>query len=276
MGIKITTLIENKDGNCNLEGEFGLSLLIEDEDISFIFDTGKTGKFLENANKMNLNLKDIKHIILSHGHYDHTGGLKTFIENCSSDFTLYISKNFFDEKYRINNLVNTFLGNNFNKKYIEDNNIKIHFIENDEFKFSKNITLFTNFKSLNDFEKPTSYYFKKIYDNYILDKMEDEIVIGIDTEKGLLIICGCSHIGIVNIIENIKRRTNKKIFGIIGGLHLSKAENSRIEKVIDYFIANEIKFLGVSHCTGDLFIEKLKEHNFDFIYNNTGNIFNFE
>ena len=94
MGIKITTLIENKDGHC-INGEFGLSLLIEDNDFRFIFDTGKTGKFLENAEKMNINLKNIQHMVLSHSHFDHTGGVKTFIENCSNNFTLHIAPSFF-------------------------------------------------------------------------------------------------------------------------------------------------------------------------------------
>ena len=274
MGIKITTLIENKDGHC-INGEFGLSLLIDDNDFRFIFDTGKTGKFLENAEKMNINLKNIQHMVLSHSHFDHTGGVKTFIENCSNNFTLHIAPTFFEEKHKITELIHEFLGNNFDKKYIENSGVKIHYIEGDEYQLSENITLHTNFKQTNDFETPVRYYFRKIYDDYILDNMEDEIVISADTPKGTVIICGCSHIGIANIVETIKNRTKKNIYGIIGGLHLSKAEDERIDKVLDYFIKNDIKFFGVSHCTGEKFIEKLKKHNPDFIYNCTGNIIEF-
>lgn len=274
MGIKITTLIENKDG-CSLEGEFGLSLLIQDNDFSFIFDTGKTGKFLENAEKMGIDLKNIHNMVLSHSHFDHTGGVKTFIEKCSNNFTLHITPSFFEEKHKITELIHEFLGNNFDKKYIENSGVKIHYIEGDEYKLSENITLHTNFKQTNDFETPVRYYFKKIYDDYILDNMEDEIAVTADTPKGLVIICGCSHIGIANITETIKNSTNKNIYGIVGGLHLSKASDERMDKVLDYFIKNNIKFFGVSHCTGEHFIEKLKQYNPDFIYNNTGNIIEF-
>ena len=149
--------------------------------------------------------------------------------------------------------------------------LNINYIDTDEFKLSKNITLFTNFKSLNNFETPTRYYFRKIYDNYILDSMEDELVLGIDTSKGLLIVCGCSHIGIANIVENIKCRTQKKIYGIIGGLHLSKASDERIEKVLKYFDECNIEFFGVSHCTGEKVTKILRESKKNFIYNNTGN-----
>ena len=220
---------------------------------------------------MGIDLKNIKDMVLSHSHFDHTGGVRKFTESCTCDFTLHISRTFFEEKHRITGLIQEFLGNNFDEKYILEKGVKIHYLESDEYKISKNITLFTNFKPMNDFETPTRYYYRKIYDNYILDNMEDEIALAADTKKGLLIICGCSHIGIANIVENIKRRTGKKIYGIIGGLHLTKASEERMEAVLKYFSENDIKFFGVSHCTGEKFIEKLKKINDNFIYNATGN-----
>ncbi len=272
VNLKITTLIENEAGcNKELKNEFGLSLFIEDKDISLIFDTGKSGDFIFNAQKLHIPLNEIKHVVLSHSHFDHTGGIKKLSDHFNNSFTLHIAKTFFEEKHRITGVIHEFLGNNFNEKYILDKGIKINYIENNEFKLSKNITLFTNFKSLNNFEVPTRYYFRKIYDNYILDNMEDELVLGIDTSKGLLIVCGCSHIGIANIVENIKCRTQKKIYGIIGGLHLSKASDERIEKVLNYFDECNIEFFGVSHCTGEKVTKILKESKKNFIYNNTGN-----
>lgn len=271
--MKITTLIENETGcNKELKNEFGLSLFIEDEDISLIFDTGKSGDFIFNAQKLHISLNEIKHIVLSHSHFDHTGGVRKFLDYFNSNFTLHISKTFFEEKHRITGVIHEFLGNNFNEKYVLSKGIKINYIDSDEFRLSKNITLFTNFKSLNNFETPTRYYFRKIYDDYILDNMDDELVLGIDTSKGLLIVCGCSHIGIANIVENIKCRTKKKIYGIIGGLHLSKASDERIEKVLQYFDECNIEFFGVSHCTGEKVTKILKENKKNFIYNNTGNI----
>ena len=270
--MKITTLIENEAGhNKELKNEFGLSLFIEDEDISLIFDTGKSGDFIFNAQKLQIPLNNTKHVVLSHSHFDHTGGIRKLVDTFNNKFTLHISKTFFEEKHRITGVIHESLGNNFNEKYILDKGININYIDTDEFKLSKNITLFTNFKSLNNFETPTRYYFRKIYDDYILDSMEDELVLGIDTSKGLLIVCGCSHIGIANIVENIKCRTQKKIYGIIGGLHLSKASDERIEKVLKYFDECNIEFFGVSHCTGEKVTKILRESKKNFIYNNTGN-----
>lgn len=269
--MEIITLIENKEGICGLQNEFGLSFLIKDENKTFIFDTGKTGEFIKNADKLNINLKDVKDMVLSHSHFDHTGGIKTFTEKCNSDYTLHVNKTFFEEKHRITEVIHEFLGNNFDEKYLLNHGVKIHYLENDEYKISKNITLHTNFKSINNFETPTRYYFRKIYDNYILDNMEDEIAAVMETKKGLLIICGCSHIGIANIVENIRLRTGKKIYGIAGGLHLTKASDERMDAVLNYFKETGIEFFAVSHCTGDKFIEKLKTITDNFIYNSTGN-----
>ena len=269
--MEIITLIENKEGICGLQNEFGLSFLIKDENKTFIFDTGKTGEFVKNADKLNINLKDVKDMVLSHSHFDHTGGVKTFTEKCNSDYTLHVNKTFFEEKHRITEVIHEFLGNNFNEKYLLNHGVKIHYLENDEYKISKNITLHTNFKSMNSFETPTRYYFRKIYDNYILDSMEDEIAAAMETTKGLLIICGCSHIGIANIVENIRLRTGKKIYGIVGGLHLTKASDERMDAVLNYFKETGIEFFAVSHCTGDKFIEKLKTITDNFVYNSTGN-----
>ncbi|MFK4784491.1 MBL fold metallo-hydrolase [Fusobacterium sp. MFO224] len=272
MSIKITTIIENeKMKDSTLENEFGLSLYIEDEEVKLLLDTGKTGLFLKNAEKLNIDLKDLKHLVLSHSHFDHTGGVKSLIEKVTQDFNLYINPNFFNEKYKTVDNVETFIGNDFDKKYLIDKNINIIELKNDTFKLSKRITLFTNFKSVTSFEPANSRYILKDNDTNIVDPMEDEVVIGIDTSKGYLIVCGCSHIGIANIVEKIKKETNKKIYGIVGGLHLSMANEERINKTIEYIKENDIQFLGTSHCTGNNFINELKKQNLNYISNNTGN-----
>lgn len=105
--------------------------------------------------------------------------------------------------------------------------------------------------------------------------MSDEIVLGLDTKLGFFILCGCSHIGIVNIIENIKKWTNKKIVGIIGGLHLSKSNSERILKTINYLKKEDIKYLALSHCTGKNTIKIFKDSGFNILPTNTGDTLKF-
>lgn len=93
--MKINTLIENEaNSNPELKYEFGLSLFIEDEDISVLFDTGKSGDFTKNAQKLQVPLSNIKHVVLSHSHFDHTGGIRELLDNFNNSFTLHISKTF--------------------------------------------------------------------------------------------------------------------------------------------------------------------------------------
>lgn len=271
MSIKITTLIENKKENYKFINEFGLSLLIEDGDKKIIFDTGKTGRFIKNSYILGINLEQVKDIVLSHNHYDHIGGIKKFTEKYNSKYNLHINKKFFIKKHIITSVIQRLLKNNFNEKFLLNKGVKIHFLEENKYQISENIMLFTNLKKLNNFETPKFNCIEKLYSSYILNEMENETVIGINTQKGLVLICGCSHIGIVNIIENIKQLTKKNIYGIIGGLHLKKASDKKIDIILKYFLENNIKFFRVSHCTGEKFVQRLSEITEDSLYNFTGN-----
>ena len=96
--MKITTLIEDKSGNKeDLYIEHGLSLYIEVDDKNILLDTGESGKFIDNAKKLDIDLKNLDYVILSHGHYDHSGGLIRLIEEINPDIKLYIGSEFFNE-----------------------------------------------------------------------------------------------------------------------------------------------------------------------------------
>lgn len=272
--MKLITLIENSMGtNSNLKCEFGFSTYIEDEDISIIFDSGQTGLFTSNIEQLGIDTQKIKNIILSHNHYDHAGGIKEYIKKYGNNFTLTVNLNFFDKRYILTNSVSRILSCNKLRKCAEDNCVNIEFINDHIHKISKNITLFTNFSLITDFENPDPTYFKGEITNLKNDTMSDEIVLGLDTKKGFILLCGCSHIGIVNIIKNIEKWTGKKVDGIIGGLHLSHANQFKIDNTVKFILENNINFLGVSHCTGENVIEKLTFYQCNTLRNNTGNIF---
>ena len=81
--MRIITLIENVINSGNLQAEHGLSLYIETDKQKILFDTGQSDMFIQNAHKLGVNIEDIDSLVLSHGHYDHTGGLYTFLEKNS-------------------------------------------------------------------------------------------------------------------------------------------------------------------------------------------------
>lgn len=275
MNFKITTLIENNPStDLNLNYEHGLSLYIEIDEFKILFDSGSSGDFIQNAEILKVDLNNLNYVILSHGHYDHSGGFKKFVEKEKNSYKLIVGKGFFNDKYKLIEKGNhKYNGNPFNEEFINKNNIDIKYIEEDILYITEDIMIFTNFKRTNDFEEVNKNFKIKLGEKYVQDYFTDEIVLAVKTYRGLVIIVGCSHVGIVNILETIIKRTGIKIYGIIGGTHLVEADNLRLNNTIKFLKEKDVQILGMSHCTGEKAIKEIKEQFEEkFLYNNTGNI----
>jgi 7,8-dihydropterin-6-yl-methyl-4-(beta-D-ribofuranosyl)aminobenzene 5'-phosphate synthase len=273
MSIKITTLIENeKDKNEILINEHGLSLYIELESKKILFDTGQSGDFSKNAKKLNKDIHDLDYVILSHGHYDHSGGFRELVKDSNKNFKLIVGNDFFNEKYKLIEEGYKFNGNSFSEEFINKNNIDVKYVHEDIFKITDEVIVFTNFERSTEFETLNKKFLIKKSEEYILDDFSDEIALGVKNVKGLVVILGCSHVGVVNILKTIMERTGMPIYCVIGGSHLVEADELRLNKTMEFFKENRISLLRLSHCTGENAIYKLK-HEFrkEFIYNNTGN-----
>jgi len=236
MNLRITTLIEdNPSINLNLYNEHGLSLYIEVDETKILFDTGKSGDFIKNAEKLDVDLNNLKYVILSHGHYDHSGGFEKLVNKVKTPYKVIVGKGFFNKKYKfIEEGTYKYIGNSFSEEFVNENNIPIKYVKEDIYYITENIMIFTNFKKHNDFEVISGKFKIKQAENFVLDNFSDEIVLGVKTDKGFMVILGCSHIGIVNILETIIERTGIPIYGVIGGTHLIEADELRIIKTIDF------------------------------------------
>ncbi|WP_297418282.1 MBL fold metallo-hydrolase [Clostridium sp.] len=278
MSLKITTLIENNsDKNNILYSEHGLSLYIEINEKKILFDTGQSGDFIKNAEKLKIDLNDLDFVVLSHGHYDHSGGFGKLAENINISFKLIIGSGFFNKKYKlIEDEKYKFNGNSFDEEFINQTNISVTNIDEDILNITEDVMVFLNFERKNDFEFLNRKFYVKKNDEYVLDDFSDEIVLGIKHEKGLVIIVGCSHVGLVNILETIIKRTGMPICAVVGGSHLIEADEQRLNNTINYLKEKNIRIFRLSHCTGNSAVEKLKsEFGKRFVYNDTGNILEF-
>jgi len=114
--IRIVTLIENSPGeHLALKTEHGISFYIEKENHTIIFDTGQSGAFIQNARKLGINLEDIEMVAISHGHYDHSGGLRHLVDSVHP-FELVVGKGFFNKKYATDGISFEYLGNDFDEE----------------------------------------------------------------------------------------------------------------------------------------------------------------
>lgn len=288
MGLKITTLIENNPGDKkDLYFEHGLSLLIEADGKRILFDTGQSGDFIKNAKTLNQSLTDLDFVILSHGHYDHSGGFRKFIEAVEKSPGLIIGEEFFKPKYkRVSENEYKYNGNSFDEIFIKNKQIPLRKVKEDIIYLTKNIMVFHNFDRSAEYEKLSDKFFildslenieSSSYNrsDYVRDEFSDEIVLGINTKKGMVVIVGCSHAGIINIINTIRKRTDIPIYAVIGGTHLVDADEFRIQQTVSSFEAMNIRYIAVSHCTGEQGMEEIKKNMGEkFILNNTGRVIN--
>jgi len=271
--MKLITLIENHPGeDKSLKAEHGFSVYIEGKETFLLFDTGQSGDFVDNAQKLNVDLEKVATLVISHGHYDHANGVPRFLKTIQHRPDFIVGEGFFKQKYRTR-ADQSFKANGigFEEADIIKVGSKIKTITEDTTIVNDEVVIYKNFPQTTDFETLSGQFYLKADEEFYLDEFSDEICLGLKTSEGLVLLVGCSHVGIINIVQAVSKRTTLPIIGIIGGTHLIAADEKRCDQTIQALKALPLKFLAVSHCTGDQHIEQLKEAFGErFIFNKTG------
>jgi 7,8-dihydropterin-6-yl-methyl-4-(beta-D-ribofuranosyl)aminobenzene 5'-phosphate synthase len=242
--MKLTVLVDNNTiPDAHFYGEPGLCLWVEVDGKHILFDTGYSNVYLENAKKLGVDLAKTDFIILSHGHNDHTVGLKYFpypskkVTLISHSKTLY--RKFDNKEY-------------FGSPVLKDEADKLYtYIQTDKPYFiTPNVVFLGEIKRQLQFESSTTIGFSEINGNKQPDKLVDDTGIAIKTIKGVFVITGCSHSGVCNIINQAKRVFNvNEIYSIIGGFHLLKASKSRVKKTAEFLQQEVNGVMYPCHCT---------------------------
>lgn len=243
--LEFKILSENR-GNENFNGESGLSIYIEYDDYSFLFDTGYSDLFIKNAEKLNVDLKSIKKVVLSHGHSDHTNGVQ-FLENGK---TIIIHPEGFRARYSIRK--KEYAGFPINKDVLTKKHELI--ATKAPYEFYPNVYFIGEIPMVIPFEAKGNFS-TTLDDEYkVVDFTEDDSGIAIKTPLGLVIMVGCGHRGICNAIERAKAIAKEdRIYAVLGGFHLRKLEEQKevIDATIDYFKQNNISKFYLGHCITD-------------------------
>jgi 7,8-dihydropterin-6-yl-methyl-4-(beta-D-ribofuranosyl)aminobenzene 5'-phosphate synthase len=251
MEIKITTLNENTASSPDYLAEWGLSMLIEADNAKILFDTGPGSSTVHNAGLMDIDFKDIDRIILSHGHYDHTGGLRDVLQKIRRSIEVIAHQDVWTSKYgKRRGQPEHFAGVPFSRELLESLGASFNLTDKpvrltDHFLTTGEIPMVT------DYEKIDTGLFDKVNGEMLPDKLADDLGLVIDTDFGLVVILGCAHRGIVNTLKHAREITGKEmIYAAIGGTHLVGASQERLERTAADLLEMGVQYLGVSHCTG--------------------------
>jgi 7,8-dihydropterin-6-yl-methyl-4-(beta-D-ribofuranosyl)aminobenzene 5'-phosphate synthase len=253
MKTRITILCENLVGKRVGLGEHGFSAFIETDRGNYLFDTGGGRSIVANSLALNKDLQTVQKIFLSHGHYDHTGGLPEVVTlkgkvdvhahpHVFLDRTAVLKENGKETK--------RFVGIPYKKGYLES--LGANFLFNDAFlETDKGMFLTGEVPRKTPFEKPDPRLFSEIEGKTTQDIFLDDQSLIIDTDKGLILILGCAHSGMINIIHHVINKTGKqKFYAILGGTHLDFLTPEQLDESIKSLKEMDIERIGVSHCTG--------------------------
>ena len=242
--VKLTVLLENTSSDPKLESEHGLSILIETPKSKFIFDCGQSEMTWRNFARLGADLSTVAFVVLSHSHYDHAGGYPSMPIKPP---ILYTGKNFWREKFSIADDGIKYRGAGFDRNDLDGWGVRQK-VCNARLDIAEGMWLIGSFNRKYPFETiPTKFV---CGDEHQPDDFSDEICLAIRGRRGLTVVVGCSHVGILNIVSTVKSRLNYPVVEVIGGIHLSGADRDRIDVTL-----NELKSLGVErlnlcHCSG--------------------------
>ena len=269
MGIRITTLSENT-ADIGLIGEWGLSILIEADGLRILFDTGQSFSVTHNARALKVDLSKIDKVVLSHGHFDHTGGLREVLGQ-TEGMDIIAHPDALNPKFAVREDTEMSIGIPFDRKELEDMGARFNLTKEPVW-ITENIVTTGEIPMITDYEQVDPGMFIKDKGSLQPDPLIDDLAMAIRTEFGLTIILGCAHRGMINIIQRLQEITGEeRVYCVVGGTHLLRATEERLTKTVADLRKTGIQRLGVSHCTGfDASCRLAKEFPDIFFLNNAG------
>lgn len=240
--------------------EHGFALWIEIREHRVLFDTGNRGALLPNLEKLDLSMAALTDLVVSHGHYDHTGGVQAVVD-AAGEVQIYIHQAALQPRYSISDdetkPVRMPIGSMQALQQVPDSSI--HWLTH-PFKIAENLGLTGPIPRQTGYEDSGGPFF---YDpqGQRPDPIEDDTALWMMTPQGLTICVGCSHSGIVNTIRTILEITGERAINtIIGGLHLINASPERLEHTVQALNEFSLDRLIACHCTGDEAFSYLRTH----------------
>ncbi len=253
MSVKLTILCENcveKASPFGLLGEYGFSCLVETTSGTYLFDTGGGLTIINNTERLGIDLRRLDGIILSHGHFDHTGGLKQVLEKTGS-IAIYAHPELFNQRFSSHGGPLRNIGIAWEQKELETLGARFQ-LSTGPINIAENILLSGDVPRTNRHETGDPKLVIEISEGKLdSDPLKDDLSLFLRTEKGLVLLLGCAHAGLINIIDHAVAVTGvDRIHAVVGGTHLMYSGKDQLKATMDRLESEGITHIGASHCTG--------------------------
>lgn len=244
------TILSDNIADENLESEHGFSLLLKTPNGSLLFDAGQDQVLFANAKKLNIDLSQINKFVLSHGHYDHCGGIAELLR-ITPELDIFMHPGATVKRYSCHP-----------DKPVKDISMPdeireslaihtlVHLIDS-PYEILPKVWSTGEVPRNSAFEDTGGPFFLNV-ERQIADPIIDDLSLYIETPTGLVIVLGCCHSGLVNTVEHIQKVSGiNTIKGIIGGMHLLHASEKRVERTCEKLSQWSPEFIIPCHCTGE-------------------------
>lgn len=254
MTLNLDIICENTVGRpISACGEHGFSCLIRMESGTWLFDTGSGETLLGNFDALGLDACQVDAVILSHGHYDHCGGLLPLLQKIGPR-PVYSHSQVFRERFWQGQHEERDISLPYSRSELESSGASFRAV--DSFTaIAPGLYFSGSIPRLDPLEEGDPHLVHRADEGegWCPDKFDDDAALAIETQKGLVILLGCAHSGLINTVEYFRHKlSDPRIHAIVGGTHLGPASDEQFAATVEYLHRLEFDRLGVSHCTGQV------------------------
>ena len=248
--MQITVLSENTARGVDVLAEHGLALWIEADGRRILFDTGQGKVLRHNAQQMDVPLHEADVIVISHGHFDHTGGLKDVLDS-AAEVDLYLHPAALDAKYhQEKNPPHRSIGiPQLDEPMLRQRVCNLVWTRRPT-EVTRGVHVTGEIPRRTDFEETGGAFY---LDDACTepDPLLDDQALYLETRAGLVVVLGCAHAGAVNTLDYVVQLTGgEPIVAVLGGMHLVRANKERLDATVAAFQRHGVQRIGAAHCTG--------------------------